>query len=197
MTLAVFGYGSLASPTSAAQSFGRPVEPAALVRLAGWRRRWTTFRDNAASEKTFALADGEVPPYVVGLNLERDPACAGANGVLIEITDAEADRLDLRELRYDRADVTADVQPFDGGEEQPAAFDQVIAFVAKPHHHAPSPPAGAIVIAPYVRAVEAAFEALGPGQLGAYRETTDPPPVEPVEAMLVRDEIPPGNPRDW
>ena len=105
----VFGYGSLASPTSAALSLGRPVEFAAVVRLAGWRRRWTVYRDNVASEKTFALTDGSVPPHVVGLNIERDAQCEGANGVLIEITEAEAERLDLREMRYDRIDVTADV----------------------------------------------------------------------------------------
>ncbi len=193
--LAVFGYGSLASPESAALSLGRPAPAAAVVRLAGWRRRWSTFRDNLASEKTFALADGTQPAFVVGLNIERDPACEGANGVLIEITDAEADRLDLREMRYDRVDVTAEVRPPEGGEAPP--FDRVIAYTAKPRHHAREPSPGTIVIARYVATVEAAFAALGPGELGHYRETTDPPPVEPVEATLVRDQIPEGNPRAW
>ena len=191
--LAVFGYGSLASPASAALSLGRPAEPSAVVRLAGWRRRWSTFRDNLASEKTFAIRDGTQPPFVIGLNIERDPGCEGANGVLIEITDAEADRLDLREMRYDRINVTADVRTPAGSHP----FDSVIAYTAKPDHHAPEPPNGAIVIARYIATVEAAFTALGPGQLDAYRETTDPPPVDPVEATLVRDDIPEGNPRGW
>jgi cation transport regulator ChaC len=195
MSLAVFGYGSLANPESAALSLGRPVEAAVVVRLAGWRRRWSTFRDNLASEKTFALADGTQPAFVIGLNLERDPGCEGANGVLIEITEAEADRLDLREMRYDRVDVTADVQPPDAGAG--ARFDRVIAYTAKRRHHAPEPPPGTIVIARYVATVEATFAALGPGQLDHYRGTTDPPPVDPVEATLVRDEIPEGNPRGW
>ena len=196
MTLAVFGYGSLASPASAALSLGREVEPAGIVRLAGWRRRWTIYRDNRSVEKTFALADGTVPPYVVGLNLERDPGCAGANGVLIEITEDEAARLDLRELRYDRVDVAADVRPLDDGGAVPA-FDQVIAYTAKPQQHTPEAPPGAIVMAEYVRTVEAAFAALGPGQLDLYHDTTDPPPVEPSEATLVADDIPKGNPRGW
>jgi cation transport regulator ChaC len=190
--LAVFGYGSLVSPVSAAQSLGREVELAGIVRLAGWRRRWTICRDNNASEKTFALADGTVPPYVVGLNIEHDPACEGANGALVEITEAEADRLDLREMRYDRIDVTADVRA-DAG----PSFDRVIAYTAKAAHHAPEPPAGAIVIAEYVRTVEAAFEELGEGQLEAFHVTTDPPPVDPSEATLIADEIPEGNPRRW
>ena len=53
------------------------------------------------------------------------------------------------------------------------------------------------VIGAYVRRVERAFEELGPGQLRLYRETTGPPPVEVIEAVLVRDRIPPGNPREW
>jgi hypothetical protein len=189
MRLFVFGYGSLASPASAALSLGRPVEFAAMACLTGWRRRWTAYRDNVASEKTFALADGSVPPHVVGLNIERDPECEGANGVLIEITESEAGRLDLREMRYDRIDVTADVEP--------AGLGQVIAYRAKPEHHAPQPPPGGIVIAEYVRTVEAAFAELGPGELDTYRETSDPPPVTPSEVQLVADAIPPGNPRGW
>lgn len=192
--LAVFGYGSLASPASAALSLGRPVEPWGLARAEGWRRRWTVYRDNRTTEKTFALADGSIPPHIVGLSIDRDPGCAGANGVLIEISEAEADRLDLRELRYDRVDVTADVRALDGSGH---GFERVILYTAKPEHHAPAAPEGAIVIAGYVRTVEAAFAELGPEQAELYAETTDPPPVEPVEATLVRDRIPDGNPRDW
>lgn len=175
-------------------SLGRPVELAAIVRLEGWRRRWNAYRDNRAVEKTFAAPGGEIPPYVVGLNLDRDPGCEGANGALIGITAAEADRLDRRELRYRRVDVTADVRTADG--EAPA-FDRVYAYAAKPEHLASEIPEGAIVIAPYVHAVEAAFAELGADQLALYRDTTDPPPVEPVDAVLVADDIPPGNPRRW
>lgn len=195
--LAVFGYASLVSPASAAQSLGRPVELAALAQLAGWRRRWSTYRDNLAAEKTFALVDGSLPPFVLGLNLERDRECAGANGALIEITEAEADRLDLRELRYDRIDVTADVRLSGPAPDAAAPFDRVIAYAAKPEHHASEPPRGAVVMARYVEAVEAAFLELGTAQLERFRETTDPPPVKPVEAKLVHDRIPAGNPREW
>jgi cation transport regulator ChaC len=189
--LAVFGYGSLVSPASAAETLGRAVEPIP-ARLQGWRRRWTICRDNLASEKTFALADGSVPPYVLGLNLEPDPDCA-ANGVLIELTPAEADRLDLREVRYDRTDVTGAAELAEG--ELPEM--RVITYVAKPGRYAPSPPAGAVVMATYVSTVEAAFAALGDGELERFRATTDAPPVHAVEATLVKDAIPPGNPRRW
>jgi hypothetical protein len=49
----------------------------------------------------------------------------------------------------------------------------------------------------YLETVERAFAALGDGQLEAFRRSTGPPPVAVVDAVLVRDRIPPGNPRRW
>ena len=190
--LAVFAYGSLASLASAERTLGRPVKLGAQARLAGWRRRWSLARDNLLSEKTFARADdGTVPPHCLGLNIERR-AGPGPNGLLLEITEDELDRLAVREMRYDRIEVTAEI----GAAHQPG-FDRVFTFTAKPRNHAETPPAGAVILASYARTVEAAFESLGPGQLDLFRETTDPHPVEVVEGVLVRDWIPAGNPRDW
>ena len=58
---------------SASQTLGRPVEFAAVARLRGWPRAWTLGREQAASEKTFARADGSIPRFCLGLNLEPDP----------------------------------------------------------------------------------------------------------------------------
>jgi cation transport regulator ChaC len=190
--LAVFAYGSLASLASAERTLGRPVEHAAVARLAGWRRRWSQARDNLATEKTFARAhDGAVPPWCLGLNLERDTG-PGPNGALIEVSEVELERLDAREIRYDRVDVTGEVAIEEG-----PSFDRTFTFVAKPENFAPSPPPGAVILASYARALEAAFEALGPSQLDLFHETTGPYPVDVVECVLVRDEIPAGNPREW
>lgn len=189
--IAVFAYGSLVNAASAADTLGRPVEAVVPARLAGWRRRWSTARDNNRSEKTFALADGSVPPWTLGLTIEPDPGAAGPNGALIAVTAAEVERLDLRELRYDRVEVGPSLAGA-------ADFTQVFAWRVKPEHHAPSPPAGAVILRTYLTAVESAFDALGPGELEAFRATTEPPPVELVDAgELIRDEIPPGNPREW
>jgi hypothetical protein len=38
---------------------------------------------------------------------------------------------------------------------------------------------------------------MGPGELDHYLRTTGPHPVELVEATLVVDNIPAGNPRAW
>jgi hypothetical protein len=189
--LAVFAYGSLASLASAERTLGRPVESAGPGRLAGWRRRWSQARDNLRSEKTFARDDGTTPSYCLGLNVERRPG-AGPNGALIEITEAELDRLALREIRYDPVEVSGEVTA-----SGPLAFDRVVTFTAKAENYAETPPPGAVILAAYARAVEAAFESLGPGQLELYLETTAPHPAEVVEGVLVRDRIPAGNPREW
>jgi hypothetical protein len=190
--LAVFGYASLVAPESAAMTLGRDVELGGRARLRGYRRRWSTCRDNLTAEKRFELIDGSIPRYCLGLNIEPDSAGAeGPNGTLITVSAAELERLDLRELRYERAEVTAAVDPL------PEGIERAFAYTARPERFAPVPPAGAIVIAAYARAVEAAFAALGPSELELYRRTTEPPPAPVAEAVLVRDRIPPGNPRRW
>ena len=59
--LAVFGYGSLVSRRSAAETLGRPVAGPIPARLEGFARGWILGRDNLATEKMFARADGSVP----------------------------------------------------------------------------------------------------------------------------------------
>jgi cation transport regulator ChaC len=191
--IAVFGYASLVSAASAGQTLGRPVADPVPARLGGWRRGWTLGREQAKSEKTFARIDGRVPRFCLGLNLDPDADAPAPNGVLIELTKTELDRLDLREIRYSRVDVTDTIEVPDGRHP----FDRVITYVAKPEHHHPTPPDDAIVVSTYPAAIEAAFELLGPGQLELFRETTAPIPVEVSDATLVDDRIPPGNPRDW
>lgn len=194
--IGLFAYGSLVNARSAARTLGLELPPPRPARLSGWRRRWTLVRDNLRSEKTFAIEpSGTVPRWVLGLNIEPDPGDgtdvgAAPNGALHELGEAELARLDLREIRYDRVDVTASVS---GAGE----FDRVIAYRAKRDHHASEPPPGAVVLAPYLRAVEEAFAALGGAELELYRRTTPSPPVDAVEAVLVEDRIPPGNPRAW
>lgn len=194
MRTAVFGYGSLVDAASASRTLGRPVERVWPARLTGHRRRFSQARDNLRSEKTFARADdGSIPRWILGMNLERaEGEPAPPNGALIEITDDELARLDVREIRYDRVEV---------GELVEAAtapgFDSVVTYVAKPANLAAEPPPGAVILRSYAEAVEAAFAGLGPGELREYRRTTLPYPVELVDGELVHDEIPEGNPREW
>ncbi len=193
--LAVFGYGSLVSRDSVAETLGHHAGPPVPARLAGWRRRWSLVRDNARAEKGFEPIAGEAFDFCLGLNLERAPGSGEGdwpNGALIELTEAELDRLDLRELRYDRVDVTDAVRS-----AGPPGFDKVFTYTAKARNFAAEPPPRSVVLGSYLRACEAAFEELGPDELVTFARTTEPAPVAVVEARLIRDAIPEGNPRGW
>ena len=188
--IAVFAYGSLVAPESAELTLGRrpAPQPASLLR---WRRRWSQVRDNLAVEKTFALPSSELPRWILGLNLEpANGRVPEPNGALLEVSELELERLATREIRYDPVEVTADVV-------EDHDFDRVLAYCAKPANFAPRPPEGAVVVGAYLRLVESAFERLGEEQLELFRRSTGAPPVDVVEAKLVRDSIPAGNPRDW
>ena len=194
MRLAVFGYGSLVSRASIAETLGHEAPAPIPARLKGWRRRWSIYRVNTAHEKVFERVDGEPFEHVVGLNIERAPAAPETewpNGVLIALTQAELERLDLRERRYDRVEVTGDIEADEAG------FDRVYAFTAKREHFAAETPPDSIVIASYVKACQAAFEELGPDAWARFLATTGELPAPVVDARLVVDEIPEGNPRAW
>ena len=193
-SIALFAYGSLVDPASAALTLGREVDRVRPARLAGHRRRFSQARDNRACEKTFALADGSIPPFVLGLNIEpSEVAGPGPNGALLEVTDAELDRLDLREMRYDRTEL----DPASIAAEAAPGFDRVFTYFAKRAHLATRPPTGAVILASYAETVERAFARLGESARATYLETTLPYPAEVVEAHLVADAIPEGNPRSW
>lgn len=190
-TVSVFGYGSLVAASSAAATLGRERVEVVPADLEGWRRSWSLRRDNRHCEKTFARPDGSIPDVVIALDV-APAAGSTVNGALIAVTADELERLDRREIRYERVDVSgdvvADLSPRPG---------RVCTYVAKAANHVAEPPADSVILATYERAVETAFEGLGPGQLARFRATTVPSDVERIEPTLVADSIPPGNPRGW
>jgi cation transport regulator ChaC len=189
--IGLFGYGSLVLAESASMTLGRPVTGPIPANLHGWKRRFSQARHNLTCEKTFELESGRRPEWVLGLNVERGEDPAGpVNGAVIELGESELDRLDLREARYDRVEVTELV----AGEGLP---ERIVTYTAKPGHFHPEPPEDAVILATYAEIVERAFELLGPGELDRYIATTGPYPVERVRAELVVDRIPEGNPRAW
>ncbi|HYH60610.1 MAG TPA: gamma-glutamylcyclotransferase family protein [Solirubrobacterales bacterium] len=196
MRLAVFGYGSLVSRASIAETLGHEAPAPIPARLAGWRRRWSIYRVNTAHEKVFERVDGEPFEHVVGLNIERAtdaPEAEWPNGALIELTEEQLERLDRREVRYDRVEV----EPGAAITDDPHGFDRVFAFTAKEGHFAAETPPSAIIMAAYVGACEAAFNELGPSAWEEFLATTGEFPAPVVEARLVEDSIPEGNPRAW
>lgn len=196
MKLAVFGYGSLVSRQSIAETLGHPMPPPIAASLPGWRRRWSLVRDNGTAEKEFERVDGVPFRHVLGLNVERADGAGEdewPNGALIELSEDELRRLDGREVRYDRVEVSRDFA--DAGIE--TDFEEIYAFTAKPGHVASEPPANAIIVAAYVAACRAAFDELGEGEWTRFEATSGPYPAPITDARLVRDAIPPGNPRAW
>jgi Gamma-glutamyl cyclotransferase, AIG2-like len=188
--LGLFGYGSLVLPESASMTLGRPAGEMQPVQLHDWRRRFSQRRDNLTCEKTFECDGGWRPEWVLGLNVEEGEDPAGpVNGVVIELSEAELDRLDIREIRYDRVDVTGSIE----GDDLP---ERIVTYTAKPFHFAPEAPDDAVILETYASAVELGFSTLGNGELEHYRVTT-PYPVERMDATLVVDRIPEGNPRAW
>ena len=188
--LGLFGYGPLVLPESASMTIGREVSEMRPAHLRDWKRRFSQRRDNLTCEKTFELSDGRRPEWILGLNVEAGEDPAGpVNGVVIELSEDELDRVDIREIRYDRVDVTGSVE----GEDLPA---HIVTYTAKTFHFAPQAPEDAVILRAYAEAVEAGFAALGPAELDHYLRTT-PYPVDLVEAELVIDKIPDGNPRAW
>jgi cation transport regulator ChaC len=186
----LFGYGSLVLRESASMTLGRPIGELRPARLHDWRRRFSQRRDNLTCEKTFECEGGWRPEWILGLNVEEgEDGAAPVNGVVIELTEAELDRLDSREIRYDRVEVTGSVE----GEDLP---ERIVTYRAKAFHFAPEPPEDSVILATYAAAVEEGFEELGLDELEHYLATT-PYPVDRVEAILVVDKIPDGNPRDW
>jgi cation transport regulator ChaC len=189
--LGLFGYGSLVLHESASMTLGRPAGELRPARLREWRRRFSQRRDNLTCEKTFECAEGRRPEWILGLNIEQGEDDAGpVNGVVIELSETDLARLDIREIRYDRVDVSGSID----GEGLP---ERIVSYTAKEFHFAPDPPQDAVILATYAAAVERGFGALGQGELEHYLATTGPYPVERVEATLVMDRIPHGNPRDW
>src|SRR3954466_14315541 len=125
MGLGLFGYGSLVLPESASMTLGRPAGEMRVALLHGWRRRFSQRRDNLTCEKTFECAGGWRPEWVLGLNVEEGEDEAGpVNGVVIELSEEELDRLDIREIRYDRVHLTGSVE----GEDLPG---RIVTYRAK------------------------------------------------------------------
>ena len=190
--LGLFGYGSLVLHESASMTLGPARRRATTVRgcTTGGGASPSAATTSPARRPSSATA-GWRPEWILGLNVEEGEDEAGpVNGVVIELTEAELDRLDIREIRYDRVDVTGSVE----GEDLP---ERIVTYTAKPFHFAPEPPGGR-GDPRHLRGGggDAGSRRSGPGELEHYRATT-PYPVDRVEAELVIDRIPAGNPRAW
>ncbi len=159
----VFGYGSLTG-----------LRGAAPARLSGHRRRWGVAMDNAVAipgYKRYKASDGSWPAVAVAF-LDLEPAQdATVNGALVRVGTQRLRSLDARERNYVRVDVTAWL----AGDRPDGT---VWAFLgrddARARLHDARAAGTAVVAKRYVETVEAGFDALGPGELAAFRASTVP-----------------------
>ena len=124
----VFGYGSLVSPVSLGSTIGRlPVRGRDFMaaELRGWERRWN-YGYLIAPER---YTGSEVSSIDTVVALGIVPALSAVmNGVIASVSDTELARLDRRERRYERVDVTDAVELLEGNAAE-FEIDAVITYV--------------------------------------------------------------------
>ncbi len=191
--VAVFGYASLVSPESAAQTLGRPVDAAIPARLEGWARGWTLGREQARSEKTFARPDGTQPRFCLGLNLDPD---AGRSGP--ERRPDRAHRGGARPPRHARDPLPAGRRHRrDRRARRRRVRPRDRLRRPRPSTTTPPRPTTRSWSPPTRRRSRPPSTASARASSTSSARTTAPIPVELSDATLVADRIPPGNPRDW
>lgn len=173
----VFGYGSLASPTSLARTIGRTVDLATEVTTAhlhGYGRRWNY---GSLQLRGSWHHDGRrvVDGLVVSLGL-AEAAADGCNGVVVHVSDDELAALDWRERDYERTDVS------DRIETDRAIAGPVVTYVprrsAVERYEQARDDFRAGIRRSYWDLVRGAFADLGDHHLAVYEQT--PPPDVPV-----------------
>lgn len=181
----LFVYGSLVSQASAASTLGyRPATQDGPVpaTLTGYRREWNVGSNHESHpERLLIAADGR--PFtgtlaVLGLTEDGDAECTGA---LYRLSRRDLELLAVRERNYtlievDLARPAVGIHP--GATSESRTSPTVLTYAPRPEsltRLAAAREAGsAVVQRAYARRVERAFEALGPGQLAAFRRTTTP-----------------------
>ena len=171
----IFGYGSLVSPVSFGVTIGRALTVGDTFHyavLTGYGRRWNYGVGHATGD-----LDG-VTYSIVALGLVAAPD-ETANGAIGWVTGEELERLDRREVDYDRVDVTelsAAAAPIDAPVET---------YVPKPHavaRYERFRDAGTGAIEQrYWDLVAGAFAGFGVGERRRYLATTPAPDVPVLE----------------
>lgn len=182
----VFGYGSLVSAASTAETIGRVVDTEieyGAATLVDFGRRWNygSLRQRATWQGPHGRVEGGI---VVSLGIE---AAAGerTNGSVVRVDAVELERLDRRESDYDRVEVTslitsASVLPSDA-----VVMTYVPRSSAIERYVRSRDERRAAVRRGYVDLVRQAFADLGPAELDRYEATTPEPDV-PVVAFEER-----------
>jgi hypothetical protein len=118
---------------------------------------------------------GERPPVFVAFLDLADEKAEKVNGIVFPVDDMRLAELDARERNYRRAEVVVD----------PAAGGPTYAYfgtAAARERFATGP---TVIARAYIDVLRASFEQLGPRELIAYQDSTDPPslPIRELERI--------------
>ena len=158
-------------------------------------RGWTPGLDTGARQRGLGedlRAAGRLRAGVLPRPQRRARAAIAAdpNGALIELTEPELERLDLREMRYQRVRWPRRSRPRSAS-TQSSSTPPGLSITARSHRRTRSS-------SPAIRARSRPRSPRSARvSSSSIERTTAPPPAEISEATLVRDRIPPGNPRAW
>jgi hypothetical protein len=116
----VFGYGSIINLESAAKTLGRPIkdDDAFIVDLQNYVRIWRVVAP------VIVHRDGEQLIHAVFLDIQNQVG-KSVNGILIDLSIDELNKLDIREKHYNRIDITPHVRP-------PLDNSRIFAYQGKP-----------------------------------------------------------------
>lgn len=170
----IFGYGTLADPQDALVQRAAGEDQPVFGHLSGFRRRWNVAMENCAPlndhEHYVDAHTGErLDIFAVALNIE--PGDGRPNGLAIPVDERWIPEFELRELHYDRIDVSAAFEPalplpvwtFSANAQARKDFARGLeegrAFIRRGYHER----------------VLRTFRSLGPEQWSAFQASTDPP----------------------
>ncbi|MEZ5534239.1 MAG: gamma-glutamylcyclotransferase family protein [Thiolinea sp.] len=170
----VFGYGSLMNPVSAEKTLHRPLcrEDFHCATLHDYVRSWTAPGCIRLQEKE----SGRIRPCdALFLDLSYRPG-QSCNGVVVEVTVAELQRLDIREQGYQRCVVELE---FDDGCCL-EGFTYVMPECTKQHE--------GIIAARYKQMIDEALQAFPADFAARFWQTTQPSAAKVVEGEYVFDD---------
>ncbi|MGI8713827.1 MAG: hypothetical protein ACR2NR_11755 [Solirubrobacteraceae bacterium] len=180
----VFGYGSLAAAVGHTLTRERRAD-GFVVDLPGWVRGWGVAMDNRRDlpgYKYYTDADGSRPAVFVTF-LDIRVGEGASNGLCLPVDRGVLEILDRRERNYVRLDVSDRIDALEA---------RVWVYVGRPEARERLATArradAAVIDVNYLRAVRAAFAALGGDELGRCLESLAPGDLPVVE--LTRHELP-------
>ncbi|HYJ21842.1 MAG TPA: gamma-glutamylcyclotransferase family protein [Solirubrobacterales bacterium] len=181
----VFGYGSLVARRAALMVEGARF-PAVPARLGGFRRLWGVAMNNweaAPSKKHYVdRADGRAPRVRIAFLDIEEKAGAGVNGLAIPVDAAHLAALDVREVNYERIDVSTAVEP----RLPHRVFTYRGTDAARARRREGESGAEICVSSDYLAAVRRAFADLGADALAEFELTTAVLPFPQRDLELIQ-----------